>query len=187
MPSCSVGSMDSSFHFTHIHDALAMQLNKIIVYIYIINPVHSHLQRVVKVWWKYGNSLVVQWLALHTSLQGAPVPSLVRELISFKLPARLPWWLGGKESTCQCRRLKYGLWIRKTPWRRAWHPLQYSCLENPMDRGAWWATVLGVVRESDPTVTKQQQQATQHGPPNKTHQLFASNFVKFLVLICVHW
>ena len=21
------------------------------------------------------------------------------------------------------------------------HPLQYSCLENPMDRGAWWATV----------------------------------------------
>ena len=24
------------------------------------------------------------------------------------------------------------------------HPLQHSCLENPMDRGAWWATVLGV-------------------------------------------
>ena len=23
-------------------------------------------------------------------------------------------------------------------------PLQYSCLENPMDRGAWWATVHGV-------------------------------------------
>ena len=24
------------------------------------------------------------------------------------------------------------------------NPLQYSCLENPMDRGAWWATVYGV-------------------------------------------
>ena len=24
------------------------------------------------------------------------------------------------------------------------HPLQYSCLENPMDRGAWQATVYGV-------------------------------------------
>ena len=36
-----------------------------------------------------------------------------------------------------------------------------------MDRGAWWATVLGVVKESDPTVTKQQQQATQHGPQTK--------------------
>ena len=30
------------------------------------------------------------------------------------------------------------------------NPLQYSCLENPMDRGTWWATVLGVA-ESDTT------------------------------------
>ena len=29
-------------------------------------------------------------------------------------------------------------------------PLQYSCLENPMDRGAWWATVHGVTK-SDTT------------------------------------
>ena len=28
------------------------------------------------------------------------------------------------------------------------NPLQYSCLENPLDRGAWWATVRGVA-ESD--------------------------------------
>ena len=28
------------------------------------------------------------------------------------------------------------------------NPLQYSCLENPMDRGAWWATVYGVAKES---------------------------------------
>ena len=28
------------------------------------------------------------------------------------------------------------------------HPLQYSCLENPMDRGAWWATVHGVITKS---------------------------------------
>ena len=26
------------------------------------------------------------------------------------------------------------------------NPLQYSCLENPRDRGAWWATVLGVAQ-----------------------------------------
>ena len=26
------------------------------------------------------------------------------------------------------------------------YPLQYSCLENPMDRGAWWATVDGVAK-----------------------------------------
>ena len=29
--------------------------------------------------------------------------------------------------------------------------LQYSCLENPMDRGPWWATVDGVAEESDTT------------------------------------
>ena len=31
------------------------------------------------------------------------------------------------------------------------NPLQYSCLENPMDGGAWWATVYGVAKESDST------------------------------------
>ena len=30
-------------------------------------------------------------------------------------------------------------------------PLHYSCLENPMDGGAWWATVPGVTNESDST------------------------------------
>ena len=31
------------------------------------------------------------------------------------------------------------------------NPLQYSCLENPMDKGAWWATVRGGRKESDTT------------------------------------
>ena len=31
------------------------------------------------------------------------------------------------------------------------NPLQYSCLGNPMDRGAWWATVHGVTKEPDTT------------------------------------
>ena len=36
------------------------------------------------------------------------------------------------------------------------HQLQYSCLENLMDRGAWWATVHGVAKEWDTT------EATEH-------------------------
>ena len=32
------------------------------------------------------------------------------------------------------------------PWRRKWPPLQHSCLENPMDGGAWWAAVHGVAK-----------------------------------------
>ena len=31
------------------------------------------------------------------------------------------------------------------------NPLQYSCLENPMDRGAWWVVVHGVTKESHMT------------------------------------
>ena len=34
------------------------------------------------------------------------------------------------------------------------NPLQYSCLENPMDRGTWWATVHGVPRVGHDLVTK---------------------------------
>ena len=31
-------------------------------------------------------------------------------------------------------------------WEGNGNPLQYSCLENPMDRGAWWPAVHGVAR-----------------------------------------
>ena len=34
----------------------------------------------------------------------------------------------------------------RTPGEGNGNPLQYSCLENPMDGGAWWATVQGVTK-----------------------------------------
>ena len=37
-------------------------------------------------------------------------------------------------------------WVNVTCGEGNGHPLQYSCLENPMDRGAWWAAVHGVAR-----------------------------------------
>ena len=40
-------------------------------------------------------------------------------------------------------------WVVKFPWRRKWQPLQDSCLENPMDRGAWLGTVHRVTKELD--------------------------------------
>ena len=42
------------------------------------------------------------------------------------------------------------------------NPLQYSCMENPMDRGAWWATVHRVAKRHD-GVTEQQQQKLEDG------------------------
>ena len=54
-----------------------------------------------------------------------------------------PGGTSGKEPTCLYRRFK-----RHRLWRSLQegngNPLRYSCLENPMDRGAWWATVHSV-------------------------------------------
>ena len=36
--------------------------------------------------------------------------------------------------------------LGRSPGERNVNPLQYSCLENPMNRGAWWATVHGVAK-----------------------------------------
>ena len=39
------------------------------------------------------------------------------------------------------RQCRFDPWVGKVPWRRKWQPTPVFCLENPMDRGAWWATV----------------------------------------------
>ena len=54
-----------------------------------------------------------------------------------------PGGAGGKESICQHRRHKRP-GLGRSPGVGNGNPLQYSCLENPMDRGAWWAMVHGV-------------------------------------------
>ena len=41
--------------------------------------------------------------------------------------------------------------LGRSPGEGNGNPLQYSCLEDSMDRGAWWATVHGVAKESDTT------------------------------------
>ena len=46
-----------------------------------------------------------------------------------------PWWLHGKESACQSTGSIPGSGI--SPGEGNGNPFQYSCLGNPMDRGAW--------------------------------------------------
>jgi len=52
----------------------------------------------------------------------------------------------GKESTCNAGDLGSIPGSGRSPGEGNGYPLQYSCLENPMDRGAWWATVHGVAQ-----------------------------------------
>ena len=70
-----------------------------------------------------------------------------RTSLDLTLIVQLLRWLSGKESVCPCRRRKrhgFNPWVRKIPGRRKWKRTPDSCLENPVDRGAWWATVHGV-------------------------------------------
>ena len=48
----------------------------------------------------------------------------------------LPWWLSGKESVCNGEDPASIPGLGKSPGEGNGNPLQYSCLENPMDRGA---------------------------------------------------
>ena len=58
----------------------------------------------------------------------------------------LPLWLSGKEFTFSAREADLIPGLGRVPGEGKGTPLQYSGLENPMDRGAWWATVRGVAQ-----------------------------------------
>ena len=66
----------------------------------------------------------------------------------------LPWLLSGKESACNTgdtRDVGSIPGLGRSAGEGNGNPLKYSYLENPMDRGVWWATVHGVTKESDMT------------------------------------
>jgi len=60
--------------------------------------------------------------------------------------ARLPWWLQGKKSAFNAADAGLIPGWERFPGEGNGNPLQYSCLENSMDRGNLWATVHGVQR-----------------------------------------
>ena len=78
-----------------------------------------------------------------------PLPHLLYPFIcrlSFKL---LLWSLNSsdcKESACYAGDLGSVPVLGRSPGGGHGNPFQYSSLDNPMDRGAWWATVHGVAK-----------------------------------------
>ena len=57
----------------------------------------------------------------------------------------LPWWFKRKESACNAGDQGLIPSLERSGEGNG-NPLQYSCLENPMDRGTWPATVHGVTK-----------------------------------------
>ena len=64
--------------------------------------------------------------------------------------AGLSWWRGGKECASTAGDMGSIPELGRCPGEENDNLLQFSCLESPMDRGAWWAIVWGC-KESDMT------------------------------------
>ena len=64
--------------------------------------------------------------------------------------------------------------VERSPGGGNGNPLQYSCLGNPMDRGAWWATVHGVAKSWTRLSTC-------------INTLLVSRVSSFLLLSCILW
>ena len=78
------------------------------------------------------------------------LPSLI-SIIYLRYPYEttlgLPWCLSSEEFVCNAGGAGGAVSIPglgRSPGGGHGNPLQYSCLENPMDRGAWWVMVHGV-------------------------------------------
>ena len=74
------------------------------------------------------------------------------------------------------KRRGFNTWVGKIPWRRKCSPLQYSCLENPMVRGAWWAAVHRVT-----------QSRTQCSNLARTHMFISVQSLSHVRLFATPW
>ena len=94
---------------------------------------------------------------IHSLVKELMHPSVMKEL-NYMLLGAFPGGTSGKKNkkkkkqkkkpSFQCRRqmqVRYLGWEDSSGERHG-NPLQYSCLENSMDRRAWWATVHGVAK-----------------------------------------
>ena len=121
--------------------------------------------------WKEKNVVVLEFplslpLACH-SFVSCLLPSNAKDIIvaspfcnycdaymSIYLAQDFPGGSGGKEIYLQCRKPRFGPWIRKIPWRRHGYPLENSRLEKPTDRNVAGYSPQGC-KESDRTNTTQ--------------------------------
>ena len=126
-------------------------------------------------------SLLVQWLdSRYSPLLGARPGCQTRDSYANR---GLPWWLSGKGSPCNA-----GVTVvmdlipksERSPWGGHDNPLQYSCLEKPMDHEAWWATVHRVAKNQ--TRLKRLHRQRLHGTVSVSLSPFCSkNAVSWLI------
>ena len=95
----------------------------------------------------------------------------------------LPNWCCNKESIWQCKthkRRRFAPWVGRSPGVVNGNPLQYSCLENPVERGAWWATVHGVTKSN--TTERLNMHTCSHNSVPRARNFLHTMFIHQLVL-----
>ena len=78
-----------------------------------------------------------------------PVSTVVNGIVTMRFKSHywgLPGGSNGNEFACNAGDLGLIPWLGRSLGGGHGNPLQYSCLENPMDRGAGWTTVPGVTK-----------------------------------------
>ena len=90
--------------------------------------------------WETPKTLVRLPLLCHSS-----IPFQLKYLFFFFFPVPfwriLSWWLSDTESAFNAEEPGLIPGLRRSPRGGNGNPLQYFCLENPMNRGTWWAAV----------------------------------------------
>ena len=88
--------------------------------------------------------IVLRTVNLQFRVQFVPVS--LRPIFGIVAAYGFPWWLCGKESTCNAGDTDLISGLGRSHGEENSNSLQYHCLGNPMDRGAWQATVHGTIR-----------------------------------------
>ena len=134
------------------------------VYKEVNNSVEITMQSTNNAWLKTEESRkrqLAQWLALTQLVVIGLKAKRFQQEAAFGSQVMLKGGFSdssvGKESAYNVGELGSIPGSGRSPGEGNGNPLQYSCLENPMDRGAWQATVHGVARVRHDLVTKERE------------------------------
>ena len=140
--------------FFHVRSELASCLSIICIYLSIHPSIYHVYLLIYPLFYRIYLSM---YLSIHWSIYLSIHPSINWSIISVCLSDYLSIYLG-RPGGSVVKNLPASPGdsgsipgLGRSPGEGNCDPLQYSCLENPMDRGACWATVHGVTKESDST------------------------------------
>ena len=124
---------------------------------------------------------------VETSLRQISNHNMIANNSPLKL-RRAPRQLSGGESNYQYRRLRRQMldpWFSKIPRGGNGTPLQYSCLENSIDRGAWQATIQGLQRVGHDWACTHTHTHTQNQETNYVSKAFCYHYFSVTHMVYV--